>query len=98
MRLNPNKGFPDIASNGAWLSIAVFGELSQVFGTSCSAPTLAALLALLNGERMKVGKKSVGFVNPALYANPYVLNDVTEGQNPVCAFPIVMLTSKLVLT
>ncbi|TVY83130.1 Aorsin [Lachnellula suecica] len=77
-------GFPDISSNGAWLSIAVYGELSQVFGTSCAAPTIAAILALLNGERMKVGKSSVGFVNPTLYAHPEVLNDITEGQNPGC--------------
>jgi tripeptidyl-peptidase I len=77
------KGFPDIASNGAWFSIAVFGELSQVFGTSCAAPTIAAILALINGERIKAGKSSVGFVNPTLYAHPEVLNDITEGQNPV---------------
>lgn len=78
-------GFPDIASNGAWFSIAVDGELSQVFGTSCAAPTIAAILALINGERIKVGKSSVGFVNPTLYAYPEVLNDITEGQNPVCS-------------
>ncbi|KIM96701.1 hypothetical protein OIDMADRAFT_94140, partial [Oidiodendron maius Zn] len=78
------RGFPDIASNGAWFSIAVFGELSQVFGTSCAAPTIAALLALINGERIRAGKSSVGFVNPTLYAHPEVLNDITEGQNPGC--------------
>ncbi|KUJ08102.1 subtilisin-like protein [Mollisia scopiformis] len=78
------RGFPDIASNGAWFSIAVFGELSQVFGTSCAAPTIASLLALINGERIKAGKSTVGFVNPTLYAHPEVLNDITEGQNPGC--------------
>jgi tripeptidyl-peptidase I len=26
----------------------------------------------------------VGFVNPALYANPRVLNDITSGTNPGC--------------
>jgi tripeptidyl-peptidase I len=92
-----NKGFPDIASNGAWLSIAVFGELSQVFGTSCAAPTISALLALINGERIKQGKSSVGFVNPTLYAHPEVLNDVTEGQNPVCSFSFVFFSDRPVL-
>lgn len=57
------RGFPDISSNGAWLSIAVFGELSQVFGTSCASPTIAALLALINGERLKAGKSTIGFIN-----------------------------------
>lgn len=80
------KGFPDIAANGAWYSIAVFGELTQVFGTSCAAPTISSILALINGERIKAGKSSIGFVNPTLYAHPEVLNDITEGQNPVCSF------------
>ncbi|GAB7355453.1 hypothetical protein MBLNU459_g5957t2 [Dothideomycetes sp. NU459] len=78
------RGFPDIASNGAWFSIAVDGELSQVFGTSCAAPTIAALLALINGERIKAGKGAVGFINPTLYANPDVLHDITAGGNPGC--------------
>ncbi len=25
-----------------------------------------------------------GFINPALYANPWLLNDVTNGTNPGC--------------
>ncbi|KAI1331465.1 subtilisin-like protein [Xylariaceae sp. FL0255] len=78
------RGFPDISSNGAWLSIVVDGEFSMVFGTSCAAPTIAALLGLINGERLKVGKKSVGFINPTLYKNPQILNDVTLGGNPGC--------------
>lgn len=84
LTLSTKKGIPDIASNGAWLSIVVNGNFSQVFGTSCAAPTVSALLGLINGERMKAGKSSVGFVNPTLYANPHVLNDVTAGGNPGC--------------
>ncbi len=26
----------------------------------------------------------MGFINPALYANPQVMNDVTNGNNPGC--------------
>jgi tripeptidyl-peptidase-1 len=26
----------------------------------------------------------VGFVNPVLYANPDILNDITKGSNPGC--------------
>lgn len=81
--LDMRLGFPNIASNGAWFSVAVFGELTQIFGTSCSAPAIAALLALINGERIKAGKSSVGFINPTLYAHPEVLHDITGGANPV---------------
>ncbi|KAL2209978.1 subtilisin-like protein [Sarocladium strictum] len=78
------RGFPDIAANGAWYSIAVFGELSQAFGTSCAAPVISALLTIINGERMRRGKGSIGFINPVLYSHPHVLKDVVEGQNPGC--------------
>lgn len=75
--------FPDISSNGAWFNVAIDGEFGSVFGTSCAAPTVAALLGLINGERMKKGKSSVGFINPTLYSHPSVLNDITAGRNPV---------------
>lgn len=46
----------------------------------------------INEELAKVGKGPVGFVNPALYENPWVLNDITSGPNPNCGtdgFPAV---------
>ncbi|KAK5119268.1 hypothetical protein LTR85_007882 [Meristemomyces frigidus] len=78
------RGYPDISANGAWFSIAVFGELSQVFGTSASTPTVASILTLLNGERIRAGKSTLGFVNPTLYAHPEIFNDITAGGNPGC--------------
>lgn len=38
----------------------------------------------LNEERMAIGKGPVGFLNPVLYENPWVLNDITNGSNPGC--------------
>ena len=38
----------------------------------------------LNEERTAVGKGPVGFVNPVLYANPDVLNDIVNGTNLGC--------------
>ena len=38
----------------------------------------------MSEERMAVGKAPVGFVNPVLYKNPQVLNDITNGSNPGC--------------
>jgi tripeptidyl-peptidase I len=42
---------------------------------------VASVLNLINENRLAAGKSTVGFVNPALYANPGVLNDVTTGSN-----------------
>lgn len=53
-------------------------------GTSASSPTLGALFTLLNQARLNAGKTPIGFVNPALYANPAALNDVVRGGNQGC--------------
>ncbi|KAJ7895026.1 peptidase S8/S53 domain-containing protein, partial [Mycena leptocephala] len=57
-----------------------------VDGTSCSSPTFAAIVALLNGGRVAAGKSPLGFLNPFLYsaAGRAALNDVTTGTNPGC--------------
>ena len=49
-----------------------------------SAPVFASIINMVNEKRIEAGKGPVGFVNPALYANPQVLNDVTNGKNPGC--------------
>jgi tripeptidyl-peptidase-1 len=53
-------------------------------GTSAAAPIFASVVNLINEKRIKDGKGPVGFVNPVLYANPEVLNDITNGTNPGC--------------
>lgn len=45
----------------------------------------AAILTLINEKRLAAGKSTVGFVNPVLYANPNVFNDVKFGRNPGCS-------------
>lgn len=44
----------------------------------------ASVLNLINEKRLLARKKPVGFVNPVLYANPQVFNDITRGSNPGC--------------
>ncbi|KAI4274946.1 MAG: hypothetical protein LQ337_003552 [Flavoplaca oasis] len=78
------RGFPDISANGANYVVAVNGRFSLVYGTSASSPTVGAILTLVNEERLYAGKSSLGFVNPFLYANPGVFNDITLGANPGC--------------
>ena len=64
--------------------IAIDGTFALVYGTSASAPTTGAILTLINQARYDAGKSSIGFINPTLYANPGVLNDITEGGNQGC--------------
>jgi tripeptidyl-peptidase-1 len=42
------------------------------------------MIVKLNEERFAIGKGPVGFVNPTLYAHPYVLNDIKNGTNVGC--------------
>lgn len=58
-----------------------------MYGTSCSSPVFGAILTLINEARYNAGKSSVGFVNPAFYAHPEVLKDITEGGNQGCGTP-----------
>ena len=57
-----------------------------VAGTSCASPTAAGVIALLNDARLQAGKPTLGFLNPALYANAASLNDITSGTNQGCGF------------
>jgi tripeptidyl-peptidase-1 len=78
------RGYPDVSANGANYVVVVNGNFTLVYGTSASAPAFGSMITLINEERMKKGKKSVGFLNPTLYAHPEVMKDVTKGFNPGC--------------
>ena len=81
------RGFPDVSANGANYVIAIDGTFSLVFGTSASSPTFGSVITLVNEARYDIGKSSVGFLNPTLYAHPSVLNDITSGGNQGCGTP-----------
>lgn len=38
-------------------------------------------MSTINGKRLSKGLGPVGFVNPTLYANPHVFDDITDGDN-----------------
>jgi tripeptidyl-peptidase-1 len=78
------RGFPDVSANGANYIVAVDGKFALVFGTSASSPTFGSILTIINEKRLQLGKSSIGFVNPVLYAHPEVLNDITQGGNQGC--------------
>lgn len=81
------RGFPDVSANGANYVVAVDGKFSLVFGTSASCPVFGSIITIINEARADIGKGSVGFLNPTLYAHPYVFNDITSGGNQGCGTP-----------
>ncbi|KAK5112826.1 hypothetical protein LTR85_011160 [Meristemomyces frigidus] len=78
------RGVPDVAANGDNIATYSNGAFSLSGGTSSSAPIFAAIINRINEERLAVGKSTLGFLNPTLYAHPEILNDITNGTNPGC--------------
>jgi len=84
-RFNPNgRAFPDVAAQAENIEIVNGGVYTTAYGTSAASPIFASIIALLNDRRIATGKSVLGFLNPVLYANPGVLNDVASGSNPGC--------------
>ncbi|HKM63431.1 MAG TPA: S53 family peptidase [Acidisphaera sp.] len=76
----PTRGVPDVAADAdpaTGYVISVDGERQVIGGTSAAAPLWAGLIALGN---QSAGRRA-GLVNPALYADPVVCNDITSGTN-----------------
>ncbi|TBU52071.1 subtilisin-like protein [Dichomitus squalens] len=80
------RAFPDVAANGLNYSVVLNGQFRLISGTSASAPTFASILSAINDARLAVGKKPVGWVNPALYSPTisWAFNDIINGSNPGC--------------
>ncbi|KAH8989005.1 subtilisin-like protein [Lactarius hatsudake] len=84
-----SRGFPDLAAQAYNFPFVFKGELYLTQGTSCSVPTVAGVIALLNDYRLSKGKHVLGWLNPWLYSdgdNGAIggLNDVIMGSNPGC--------------
>ena len=60
------RGYPDVSAVGDNIVIFNKGAPTIIGGTSASCPVFAAILTRINDERLKVGKSTVGFVNPTL--------------------------------
>ncbi len=78
------RGIPDVSAVGENYAIVSSGNTFSVDGTSCSTPTFAGLISLVNDARLASGKPPLGFLNPLLYANPQAFTDITAGSNPGC--------------
>ncbi|KAG8726739.1 hypothetical protein FRC12_023129 [Ceratobasidium sp. 428] len=86
---NPKgRAYPDIAAQGSHFRVIVGGTDYSIGGTSASAPTVAAIFALLNDARLAKKLPPLGFLNPWLYTlGRFGLNDITQGNNPGCNTP-----------
>jgi hypothetical protein len=83
-RLSP-PAFPTVSAAGEDFIIVIDGSsLPGVAGTSCSAPTFAGIVALLNDLRLQSNKAPLGFLNVLFFSRPDVFTDITAGSNPGC--------------
>lgn len=82
------RAYPDVASMGHNFPIVLSGNTYEGSGTSAACPDFAAMVALVNGQRLKANKSSLGFLNPAIYSKllgTTAFHDITSGRNNCCA-------------
>jgi len=83
-----NRAYPDVAALADNVPIVLQGQEQPLTGTSCSAPSFAAVVSLLNDARLNAGLPSLGFLHPVLYAlssrpevYPTLFTDMTLGDS-----------------
>ena len=81
------RGVPDIAGNAINWQVFIDSSPALICGTSGSAPSVAGMITAANAQRAKTGKARLGFLNPLLYKNPGILNDISHGWNNCTAVP-----------
>ena len=74
-----------------YLQITIAIDVPTLRADLCSA----ALFNRIIEERIRAGKRGrIGLVNPTLYKNPGVLNDITKGSNGLCVKHLRLLFGK----
>ena len=80
------RGYPDVSLAAVKYAVFIGDGFYGVSGTSASAPVLAGMFSNINAARMRAGRGSIGWANPALYTNRTVfVRDITSGHNKCCA-------------
>ncbi len=80
------RAYPDISAQATNFAVVIDGSPQGVSGTSCSAPTTAGIIQLLNSGRIAAGKKGLGFLNPWLYGTASSgFTDITSGKVTGCS-------------
>ena len=77
------RAYPDVSAFAVDFTIYYQDIETSVDGTSCSAPTFAGVVSLLNDVRLNNNKPTLGFMNPLLYGKLMGQGfiDVTKGDN-----------------
>ncbi|KAH9074809.1 subtilisin-like protein [Lactarius deliciosus] len=79
------RGIPDIAAQALKFPVFVRNVGFVMEGTSCSTPTVAGVISLLNDYLITNGRPPLGFLNIRLYNDGIEgINDITSGSNPGC--------------
>lgn len=78
------RGVPDISAIGANFVTIDDGDVHTTSAKSGSAPLVAAIITRINEERLKANMSTVAFINPAIYANASIFNDVLVGNSTGC--------------
>lgn len=79
------RGFPDVAAQSENYLVTLDLIPYPVSGTSCSSPTVAGIVSLLNDLRLQQGQPSLGYLNPLLYSDlASTFTDIVKGSNPGC--------------
>lgn len=86
------RAYPDLTGLGRNWIMANAGKMVAVSGTSASCPMVAGMVSLVNAARVRAGKGTVGWLNPAIYyfsrqpdtmygSSGAIFNDVISGTN-----------------
>ncbi|KAK1254016.1 hypothetical protein MKX08_008011 [Trichoderma sp. CBMAI-0020] len=81
------RGIPDISAIGANMVTIDQGDVHTTSAKSGAAPLIGAIITRINEERLKANMSTVAFINPALYANTSIFNDVIVGNGTGCGGP-----------
>ncbi|KAH8647568.1 peptidase S8/S53 domain-containing protein [Tricladium varicosporioides] len=80
------RAYPDVSAQGVYFHTLLNGTDNLLSGTSASAPAFAAIVALLNSDRISNGLPSFGLLNPWLYSKAAgTFTDITLGKGSGCS-------------
>lgn len=79
------RAYPDLSVVGHNCPTWQYGSLGSVDGTSCSSPTMASIVAIINTHQLSQNKSRMGLIAPILYSmyydQPRIFTDITVGNN-----------------
>ncbi|RKF75702.1 Tripeptidyl-peptidase sed3 [Golovinomyces cichoracearum] len=79
------RAYPDVSAQGVNFHVFIRGSIVLESGTSASAPVMAAMVSLLNGDLIQRGMSPLGFLNPWLYSDGKMgFTDIVSGKGSGC--------------